>query len=541
MNKLKGTSELPWWTWVLPFIFFHAGSHISMFFQIPSGSSLFYLPVPLSIILIHWWGLRILPSLIVNSFITALIWDQNQFNWWPAISIQESLCAFFSWYLFSYKYNGKAWLPDIYNLSYFILLGIAIPISINSIYIFALSTTYSTPEHMAMVWTADFASSFALTLPALYFITPVMEVKGLTIRKGSIYRKPLVSFRILRPHLPEIIISLSGLIFISSTLSFERYWFVYGIFTLYLSVRFGFENAIQANLITFSFAYFVPFITSDFERFSWSTESSLINVHLGMCMMSVTACITGRVITDLRNSEKKFNKQFKDLERTNKELDRFVYSASHDLSAPLKSLLGLINISRMEKNPERHIDYINRMETSILKLERFISEILDYSRNNRSIVSPESIQLSTLIDESIETLRFFENFNLIKIDTTGIQINHLVVDKLRIRIILNNLLSNAVKYHRSHEGFQPMIQISSELKGEETLIRVIDNGQGIPNEYLEKIFTMFYRGTEKSNGSGLGLYIAKEAAAQINGRIIVSSTYGLGSTFTIILPKSHKI
>lgn len=533
----KNANALPWWTWLMPFFIFYIGTQVSMYFKVPAGSELFYLPIPLGLILVHWWGLRVLPGLFINSIVTTVIWGDADFTWQALMMTHETFCVFVSWYLFSYKFKGKAWLPDIKNTGYFVVLGIMIPVTINGIYVFWLSAHSNLWIHTAMVWTADFASSFSLALPALFFLTPVMEVLGLTKQTGSKYIRPSVSYRLLRPNLPEIVFSIICLSILTFIIPLEKYWFVYGIFTLYISVRFGFNNAILANLLVFTLTYIIPFLTSGFRDSSWVLESNLINVHLGMSMLSVTACITGRVISDLKETEQKLHKQYLELEKTNKELDRFVYSASHDLSAPLKSLLGLIHISRIDGDPTHHMSYINKMETSIHRLEGFISEILDYSKNSRSLILSDAVKITELIDEIKNNLTLMENFDKIKIDTTGIHKNILYADRMRLKIILNNLLSNAVKYHRFHEGHQPRIVISSEEIQELIQIKITDNGQGIHPEHLDKVFNMFYRGTFSSTGSGLGLYIAKQAVEKMNGRIEVVSALGEGSTFTVFLPK----
>jgi two-component system, sensor histidine kinase len=102
-------------------------------------------------------------------------------------------------------------------------------------------------------------------------------------------------------------------------------------------------------------------------------------------------------------------------------------------------------------------------------------------------------------------------------------------DKTRLKIILNNLLSNAVNFQKKTEGHQPYIKISSRKHANGVLIRIEDNGEGIKPEHQDKIFDMFYRGSEKSSGSGLGLYIAREAVLKIHGSISIKSEYGQGT------------
>ena len=105
---------------------------------------------------------------------------------------------------------------------------------------------------------------------------------------------------------------------------------------------------------------------------------------------------------------------------------------------------------------------------------------------------------------------------------------------MRLKIILNNLLSNAIKFQSPQKSDQ-YIRVSSHATAEKYVIQVEDNGDGIKSEHKEKIFEMFFRGTQRSRGSGLGLYIAREAAEKIQGKIEVESEYGKGTLFHIEL------
>jgi signal transduction histidine kinase len=225
------------------------------------------------------------------------------------------------------------------------------------------------------------------------------------------------------------------------------------------------------------------------------------------------------------------------LEDTNKELDRFVYSASHDLSAPLKSILGLVTISKMDPSPDASRLYLPEIEKSVLKLDAFISEILDYSRNKRSEIVPEQIHLRELCQEILENLKYLEGFNKIRFDLDSIQDQFFLQDKTRLRIILSNLISNAIKFQKRTSGHQPMISIMSERKNGMWNIRVMDNGEGIRPEHQNNVFNMFYRASENSRGSGLGLYIARESAIKIGGNIRVESEHKKGSVFTVEFPE----
>jgi signal transduction histidine kinase len=522
--------------WVFPFLIFFLATLLSSTLKTPQGVTLFYLPIPIGILLVQWWGLRIIPALILNSFLTLIVWDSHDFRYWPFLVSHEAIAALASWYFFRVRFSGKPWLPDLKNTLNFLLLGIIIPVTFNAIFILLLSKREPILIHTLMVWTADFTSSFVLCLPMLYFFTPWLSEKRLidSLEVNSDHLKS--TYRTLMRNKTEAILSILLLPAFSLFLPMEKYWFIYGVFTVYIAVRFGFGNTLLANTLVFFIAYVVPLMFPTNRDFSWAIEGNLINIHLGMILLSVTACITGRVISDLRRTRKKLNRQFLELENTHRELDRFVYSASHDLSAPLKSIRGLIHISKMEPDPSKHIQYITRMETSAAKLENYIHEIIDYSKNNRSRLELEKIDVYQMVQDVLDDLMVSEHFNHVSFHYE-LFVNEIVADRIRIKIILNNLISNALQYQKINDTIPPSVWIHSESSAGLVRIQVRDNGQGIRPELLDKVFNMFFRGTFSSAGSGLGLYIARQAALKMNGSIEVQSDFGFGSSFTFVFPK----
>ena len=226
-----------------------------------------------------------------------------------------------------------------------------------------------------------------------------------------------------------------------------------------------------------------------------------------------------------------------ELRKRNSELDRFVYSASHDLRAPLSSLLGLINLAETMTTDENSefIQIYNMMGKSVKKLDDFISEILDYSRNHHLPVASEEINFETEIQYIVKSLDYLNNGIIWELEISINGNNIIKSDRKRLKIILNNLISNAIKYLDSSKP-ESRISITVDRKENEAIITISDNGIGIKPEYFPKIFDMFFRATEKSTGSGLGLYIAKETVEKLNGTITSESTFGEGSIFTVRIP-----
>jgi PAS domain S-box-containing protein len=247
--------------------------------------------------------------------------------------------------------------------------------------------------------------------------------------------------------------------------------------------------------------------------------------------------IVGSIIdvNERRLAEEQIREQNELLAKANTELDRFVYSVSHDLRAPLSSILGLISIAEKTESQQEVKSIMLMMRERIDALEKFIRDIIDYSRNSRIDIVHEPVNLSDLVLEIINGLKFTDEMGVVSIHI-NIPENYVIAsDKLRLRIILNNLLSNALKYHDKKKP-QSFVSVKVQSKNSHVQVSVEDNGLGIHPERLPRIFDMFYRASEAAKGSGLGLYIARETVKKMGGEISVQSTYGEGTTFLIEIP-----
>ncbi|SHJ56807.1 PAS domain S-box-containing protein [Maribacter aquivivus] len=236
-----------------------------------------------------------------------------------------------------------------------------------------------------------------------------------------------------------------------------------------------------------------------------------------------------------KEAESNLETQFHELQKTNSELDSFVYSASHELRAPLSSVLGLINLIQLEDINPKLFQHLSMMEKSIERLDDFIKDIIEYSRNKHLAIKLDSINFSTLIEHSLQSLWYLENTDKINIEVSVNNKIEFVSDSKRISIILNNFISNAIKYHDVTKN-DAAIWINVKTNKKEAVLIIKDNGVGMEDDQLEKIFEMFYRVSSKVMGSGIGLFIVKEVLSKLNGTIDVKSKIGKGSTFTLKIP-----
>jgi PAS domain S-box-containing protein len=250
--------------------------------------------------------------------------------------------------------------------------------------------------------------------------------------------------------------------------------------------------------------------------------------------------VYSRDITAFKQAEDKLKAQNEELSRINAELDRFVYSASHDLRAPLMSIKGLINLIRLENNSESTTNYLNLVDRSILKLDNFITDIIHYSRNSRMELLPAPIDFEALLEESLSALRYMDDANLVNSIKEITVTSSFYSDRSRIQIIMNNLLSNAVRYRDPWKA-DSYVSIKIYVGEHEAQMEFTDNGIGIADHYLDKIFKMFFRASADSKGSGLGLYIVKAAVEKLHGTIEVESQLGVGTTFRIAIPNQKPL
>jgi PAS domain S-box-containing protein len=240
-------------------------------------------------------------------------------------------------------------------------------------------------------------------------------------------------------------------------------------------------------------------------------------------------------ITDIKQFENSLILKNEELKKINAELDNFVYSVSHDLRSPLLSVKGILSlVFKSGTLNEKNTSLLKMAETSVLKLDDTIQEILEYSRNSRLEVVSEKIQIKNLVQSIYDDLKYStsDKINCL-IEVNGVE--EIISDASRIKILLSNIIGNSFKYHRNNID-NPFIKFELFREENHIVMKISDNGEGIAEKNIDHIFNMFYRASNKVAGTGLGLYICKEIINKINGSISVSSKINQGTTFTIYLP-----
>jgi signal transduction histidine kinase len=240
-------------------------------------------------------------------------------------------------------------------------------------------------------------------------------------------------------------------------------------------------------------------------------------------------------ITALKKTEHQLIQQYSELEKVNAELDQLVYSASHNLRAPLLSMKGLLSLISLEDVTEVDREkFMNEVYRSIERLDSTIHDIIEYSKNARLEITPQLIDLPKLIEVTSEDLRFYEN-HTIDMRTQFNLHAPFYCDERRIKSILHNILSNSVKY-ADHCKTDSWISVEVEVTSAVCRMKFADNGIGMEPQTTERVFDMFYRGTSQRTGSGLGLYIVREMIQKLGGTIQLEADLGKGVNIQIELP-----
>lgn len=295
------------------------------------------------------------------------------------------------------------------------------------------------------------------------------------------------------------------------------------------------ERGINTPFILVTGAVSEEFAVNCLKR---GADDYVLKSNLSRLPLAIRHALRHRANENTRqHQEDILRRQNAELTKINQELDSFVYSVSHNLRSPLASVLGLINVAKLDNLESKQTvePYFNMMETSITKLDQTIKEILIYSKNGRIEVVPVEVDLKQIVNECFEKLEYLDGYHNIE-KRIDIQANvPFFADRFRLSVILSNLISNALKYWDVSKP-ERYIQISATIVPLIATITVSDNGIGIHPKYLPNVFNMFYRASEKSDGAGLGLYIVKEMLGKLNGTITITSKANEETQFTLTLP-----
>lgn len=302
-------------------------------------------------------------------------------------------------------------------------------------------------------------------------------------------------------------------------------------------------NSIEALKICTKERHGIPFILvtgSMSDEFAikclqGGADDYILKSSLTRLPSAIRRALKGRRLEQLkREARRALRKQNAELLKVNHELDSFVYSVSHNLRSPLASVLGLLQIAEYEERNESLAGIHGRMRQSVVKLDETLKEIIEFSRNANNELLSEPIDWSSIIDAAYLKSQYIDNPCNIVLATDIHNREPFFSDPARLSLVFNSLFSNAIRFHDKQK--KPAVHVRVQVGGGRASIEVEDNGIGIADEVLGKVFDMFYRGTEMSQGAGLGLYIARETVSRMKGTIELSSIPGSGTIARVMVP-----
>jgi len=221
------------------------------------------------------------------------------------------------------------------------------------------------------------------------------------------------------------------------------------------------------------------------------------------------------------------------LQEINKELDTFLYRASHDIRQPIATILGLANLARQYSEDKGLKEILDRLSNTGKGMDNMLAKLRMLYNLNHGEEERHQVDIKQIVDETIKSYE-----DTIKNDGISVtnEMDHtsLVTNPSLLSIIFKNVLENALVF--CNEGQKPVIKIYSSRNKNRAVVTIEDQGCGIEPQHLEIIFNAYFKGNERSKGNGLGLFLAQKAAETLNIKITVESTLGQGSKFSIHIP-----
>jgi light-regulated signal transduction histidine kinase (bacteriophytochrome) len=239
-------------------------------------------------------------------------------------------------------------------------------------------------------------------------------------------------------------------------------------------------------------------------------------------------------ITREKATEAERERLLRELARSNSELEQFAYTASHDLSEPLRVISGFARL--LERRSESHLDEDSRRYTDAIvsgtdRMQSMVDGLLEYARTGRAEVKRDPVDCERVVQDAVAALRplIAETHG----EVTMGQLPTVPGEETLLGRLFQNLITNGLKYS---DDEHPQVEVYGEQLNGEWLFGVRDNGEGIDPEQGERLFDMFRRGDVETRGAGMGLAICKQVVEKHGGRIWVDPAPDGGSVFRFTLP-----
>lgn len=215
-----------------------------------------------------------------------------------------------------------------------------------------------------------------------------------------------------------------------------------------------------------------------------------------------------------------------------RELDIFLYESAHALRRPLTRISALVELVNQEQDPQQAVQFRRNLALTLQNMDDLLHKLIMVNESSRREPLRTPVDLGKLLQACIAELHLADKAEVVNRVPVGTMVKS---DAYFLHSVLVTLLENAVSFHPDSANHRALVELSWEAQGGGGTLRVYDNGSGVPPDQAEKVFDMFYRGTVKGSGQGLGLYIARKSAERIGAQVKwLPGT--AGATFALQLP-----
>jgi len=272
------------------------------------------------------------------------------------------------------------------------------------------------------------------------------------------------------------------------------------------------------------------FIRKDHTNFWGSLTSKLYHVNGERYLDEIIVDISAQI-----NNEHKLREKELLLEKVAGELDRFVYRASHDLRSPISTMKGLMSLVRMNSEIFAQEQFLSLLDESLERLDAFISKLVEFSRNSNESVMIEPVDLTKIIGSILDEQRHHLNWPKVKLECSLPESFMVCSDVNKLYTALSHVIKNSLDYCDLNK-YSFLLSIKGHIQRDMVTIEIVDNGVGIDKKFMPMVFQMFFRASALSKGSGLGLFLAREAINRLGGNITITSEVNLGTLVAIQFP-----
>jgi PAS domain S-box-containing protein len=307
INRASTNSNLPWWTWLLPFFIANIGTWLSLWFQTGPGASLWYLPTALGIVMAYWWGPRVLLGIYLNALVCAPLWfPEYPWHWSFLYALPETVEVGLSWFLFIKMAEGKSWLPNLTNVGRFLLFGSLGPTAIantylvTQLYFFGDIPADAIWNNWQILFSADLVTQFVFAVPLLLLFTKSMREKGWLQVQATIPRLSLLPPGRDSTFDKAFIIISFGITLIAILLfSVEDLRILYGFLMIYIAIRYGVNMAVISSSWVGALAFLLPVILKGNLGLPVAEYGDFLTTNFDILFLCGVTLVTGRAISDL--------------------------------------------------------------------------------------------------------------------------------------------------------------------------------------------------------------------------------------------------